>query len=245
MAEQHPKTILGGPHGPVAVEGIAAEGWGLDPSQRERLAPGEVPLGVKLTAGFNAVIRANLDAEGMTHSGEVAVAALTMLEAYVADADEDLRRHVLTKLIERLAPAAGNEAVIDAANAVRLAIAGLPAADRPGAAHIAAEIADAALVEHDSHDRRVVFATAARPRTGEPGIQPLIIVGIPSGAWRGMRTGQSQHFDLKRAGLDVGVMLYGASDYASARKQLEAAAANLGLPLEDRTRHDFAIKPGE
>jgi len=85
-------------------------------------------------------------------------------------------------------------------------------------------------------EEKIVFAI------GDSDGVPIVIVGIPKGAWEYMKDGKTHHFDLTRAGLPIKFMLYGASDHAAAMKAIEDAMAAAGAALLDCRREDWGIK---
>lgn len=72
---------------------------------------------------------------------------------------------------------------------------------------------------------------------------PMVLLGIPAGAWEYMRDGKTHHFDLTRVGLPVKVMLFGAADHAAAIKVVHEHNKSLGLSTLDLRREDFSIHP--
>lgn len=72
---------------------------------------------------------------------------------------------------------------------------------------------------------------------------PLLLLGVPRGAWNYMRDGKTHTFDLTRVGLPVKLILFGATDHASAKAVIEAHNAGLGAPTLDLRRDDFSIRP--
>lgn len=72
---------------------------------------------------------------------------------------------------------------------------------------------------------------------------PLVLLGIPAGAWEYMREGKTHTFDLTKVGLPIKIMLYGAADHAAAMKLIEGHLTDKGMPYVDARREDFSIKP--
>lgn len=72
---------------------------------------------------------------------------------------------------------------------------------------------------------------------------PLVLLGIPAGAWEHMREGKTHTFDLTKIGLPIKIMLYGAADHAAAMKLIEGHLTDKGMPYVDARREDFSIKP--
>jgi hypothetical protein len=90
----------------------------------------------------------------------------------------------------------------------------------------------------DAEDK-IVFALA--PDTDAP----LVLLGIPSGAWEHMKNGQTHTFDLTKLGLPLKLMLYGAADHTAAMKMIEAHLSDRDLTMLDLRRENFAIETPE
>ncbi len=88
-------------------------------------------------------------------------------------------------------------------------------------------------------EEKVVFGVSADAGDGVP----LVVVGIPAGAWDYMRDGRTNHFDLTRIGLPIKLVLFGAADHATAKAAIEAGQAAAGEASLDLRREDFSIKP--
>lgn len=89
-------------------------------------------------------------------------------------------------------------------------------------------------------EERVVIGVAP---DGQGDGAPLVLIGVPRGAWEYMRDGRTHHFDLTSIGLPVKFCLFGAPNHDAARKVIENHNAGLGLSTLDLRREDFAIKP--
>jgi len=90
-------------------------------------------------------------------------------------------------------------------------------------------------------EEKIVFAVA--PEGQGDGV-PVIMMGIPAGAWNYMQDGKTHTFDLTKAGVRAKLVLFGAQNHADARAALEAAAFASGADaLDDQTRTDFSIQP--
>lgn len=89
-------------------------------------------------------------------------------------------------------------------------------------------------------EEKIVFAVS--PEGQGDGI-PLVVLGIPRGAWRYMHDGKTHTFDLTSAGIPVKLVLFGAMDHAAAMKVLEDAAKASGSIYEDARQKDFSIQP--
>jgi len=90
-------------------------------------------------------------------------------------------------------------------------------------------------------EEQIVFAVS--PGNGD-GV-PLVLLGIPKGAWEYMRDGKTHTFDLTKAGLPIKLMLFGAADHASAMKVVTSDLAAAGVTVRDERRRDFSIKEPE
>lgn len=86
---------------------------------------------------------------------------------------------------------------------------------------------------------KIVFAIS--PGSGD-GV-PVVIVGIPVGAWDYMREGKTNHFDLTKVGLKCKFVMFGAATHDAALRALQAGASARGQPLLDERRTDFSIQP--
>jgi len=89
-------------------------------------------------------------------------------------------------------------------------------------------------------ESKMVFAVAP-DGTGDGA--PLVMLGIPTGAWDYMSDGKTHTFDLTKIGLPVKLMLYGAADHTSAMKVLEGHLSEQGVAYLDERRTDFSIAP--
>jgi len=82
-------------------------------------------------------------------------------------------------------------------------------------------------------NRKIAVAKA----DGTPGEPPVVMLGIPAGAWEHMKDGDTHHFDLTKTGIPVKFVLFGGPDYPSVIETLNVAAQMLtGTPLGDRDR---------
>ncbi len=86
-------------------------------------------------------------------------------------------------------------------------------------------------------EEKMVFAVS--PGDGVP----VVLLGIPQGAWEYMKDGKTHTFDLTRVGIPVKLMLYGAKDHDAAMKMIETHMSDRKLPYLDARREDFSIKP--
>lgn len=74
---------------------------------------------------------------------------------------------------------------------------------------------------------------------------PVVLLGIPRGAWDYMHDGKTHSFDLTKVGIPVKILIYGADNHTAAMKMIEGHMSERGLPYLDQRREDFSIKPKE
>lgn len=86
-------------------------------------------------------------------------------------------------------------------------------------------------------EQKIVFAAGA----GEAG--PMILMGIPAGAWDYMKDGRVHHFDLGPVGIPVRLMLFGGASHDACMALLQQALARSGSAYLDLRREDFGIRP--
>lgn len=89
-------------------------------------------------------------------------------------------------------------------------------------------------------EQKIVFAIS--PQGQGDGV-PVIILGIPRGAWEYMRDGKTHNFDLTKVGVPVKIIAYGASTHAAAMKMIEGHIAGRGEAYLNKMNEDFSIKP--
>jgi len=77
-------------------------------------------------------------------------------------------------------------------------------------------------------------------KDGQP---PIIMFGIPKGAWEYMKDGKTHTVDLQKSGIPLRFMCFGAENHSAAMKVLNDAAAKLGVPYIDERGKDFTIEP--
>lgn len=88
-------------------------------------------------------------------------------------------------------------------------------------------------------EERVVFAIA--PQGQGDGV-PVVMLGIPKGAWEYMKEGKTHTFDLTKAGVPVKLVVFGGATHAEALEVIEQGARDANRPLLDRRRDDFSIR---
>lgn len=87
---------------------------------------------------------------------------------------------------------------------------------------------------------KIVFGVSLK---GQGDGVPLILLGVPAGAWEYMRAGKTHHFDLTPIGIPFKLMMFGAADHTTALKTIEEANKSRGLATLDMRNRDFSIKP--
>lgn len=91
-------------------------------------------------------------------------------------------------------------------------------------------------------EERMVFGVS--PEGQGDGV-PLVLLGVPTGAWDYMKDGKTHLFDLTRAGIPVKLVLFGAASHAEAMQVLQQGAAEKGASVLDARNQDFSIAPIE
>lgn len=89
-------------------------------------------------------------------------------------------------------------------------------------------------------EEKIVFAVSP---TGQGDGAPVVILGIPKGAWEYMKDGKTHNFDLTKAGIPVKLMLFGAESHDAAMKVMNEAFAASGNAYLDARNRDFSIEP--
>lgn len=89
-------------------------------------------------------------------------------------------------------------------------------------------------------EQKIVFGLS---HTGIGDGVPLVMLGIPEGAWEYMKDGKTHTFDLTKAGVPVKLILFGGKDHAEVKGMFDQMSAASGQPYLDARRTDFAIKP--
>ena len=89
-------------------------------------------------------------------------------------------------------------------------------------------------------EQQVVFAIAP---AGQGDGAPMLLFGIPEGAWEQMKDGHTHTFDLTKAGLPLKIVIYGGKDHAEVMKIVSDHMKERNLPYVDERGIDFSIKP--
>lgn len=85
-------------------------------------------------------------------------------------------------------------------------------------------------------EQRILFAAGA----GDDGI-PVVILGIPAGAWEHIKDGKSNDFDLTKAGIPVKLVVFGGKDHSEIMKNLDHAMKQSQSAYLDERHSDFSI----
>ena len=90
-------------------------------------------------------------------------------------------------------------------------------------------------------NERVVFAIS--PEGQGDGV-PVVILGIPRGAWRYIRDGKTMTFDLNQGEhpVPVKIMMFGAETHAQIMELLDTAQKAIGNAYIDARNRDFSMK---
>jgi hypothetical protein len=90
-------------------------------------------------------------------------------------------------------------------------------------------------------EKKMVFAVSASGQNGD-GV-PVLLLGIPAGAWEHMREGETHTFDLARIGFPVKMMLFGGPSHESVLATVKEVMRGWGVEkVQDlRDTHDFAM----
>lgn len=86
-----------------------------------------------------------------------------------------------------------------------------------------------------SKDEQVAFMV------GMTDAEPVVMLGIPPGAWEYMKGGHTHTFDLSKIGLPFKILLFGAESHDAAMKTLLDYAKKTGIPVNDQRGKDFSI----
>jgi hypothetical protein len=85
-------------------------------------------------------------------------------------------------------------------------------------------------------EEKVIFGVS-------PGAEPMILLGVPKGAWEYMKDGKTHTFDLTKIGLPLKIVMYGAENHTAAMKIIEGHMSAKGQTYADERRRDFSIYP--
>lgn len=91
-----------------------------------------------------------------------------------------------------------------------------------------------------NRDDKIAFALSP---AGQGDGVPVLILGVPTGAWEYMKDGKTHTFDLSRVGLPIKLVLFGAENHDAAMKVLNQAMSERGQAYLDMRRDDFSIQP--
>lgn len=90
-----------------------------------------------------------------------------------------------------------------------------------------------------NREDQIVFALAPT-NDGQP---PILIIGIPDGAWEYMKDGKTNTVDLTKVGIPLRFACFGCRTHADGMKTLNDSLAKSGTPYLDERGTDFSIKP--
>jgi hypothetical protein len=88
-------------------------------------------------------------------------------------------------------------------------------------------------------ESKTVFAMM--PNAQGDGV-PVVIIGIPFGAWENLKGEKTSTFDLTKVGIPVKIALFGAETHDRAMALLDGRMKNAGVAYVDERRTDFSIK---
>jgi hypothetical protein len=96
------------------------------------------------------------------------------------------------------------------------------------------------MADGKSVEEKIIFALA--PPTDKPGGNgnPVLMLGIPKGAWDYMKDGMCHTFDLTKIGLPVQLVVFGGNTHESTLADLHRAIGQ--IPVVDLRSADFSIK---
>lgn len=86
-------------------------------------------------------------------------------------------------------------------------------------------------------EQKVVFAAGPMPDA-----PPLLMFGIPEGAWEYMKNGKTHTFDLNNVGLPIQIMMYGGKDHDEVMNVIKEHNKKINQPYLDMRNKDFSIK---
>lgn len=89
-------------------------------------------------------------------------------------------------------------------------------------------------------DQRVVFAVGEATNAKTSDKTPLLVLGVPKGAWAYMKRGETHTFDLRPAGIDLKLVMYGGDSHDHVKK-LMGRVADVSS-AEHKLHEDFGIK---
>jgi len=90
----------------------------------------------------------------------------------------------------------------------------------------------------DNIEQRLVFAYS--PNGTGDGV-PLVVIGLPAGAWEHMRDGNTTHVDMSKFGVNLKLVLFGGESHDAVMKVLEQATFARGDAILDERQKDFGI----
>ena len=89
-------------------------------------------------------------------------------------------------------------------------------------------------------DQRIMFAVCP---DGQGDGVPMLLIGVPIGAWQYMRDGKTHNLDLTSIGIPLKLMMFGAKDHDTCKAVVEAHNKMIGNAALDMRNKDFSIQP--
>jgi len=76
---------------------------------------------------------------------------------------------------------------------------------------------------------------------------PVLILGVPAGAWHYMKGGNTTHFDLMKGPMPfpLRVVMFGGKDHDEIMKAMNQAASSSGAAYMDVRNKDMGIEPAK
>ncbi len=74
---------------------------------------------------------------------------------------------------------------------------------------------------------------------------PLVVIGIPAGAWEYAKDGKTHTFDLTKgpSPVPVKIVLFGAPDAYELKRMVDQLLATFGSTIDQNDDADYSIKP--
>lgn len=85
-------------------------------------------------------------------------------------------------------------------------------------------------------EHQIVFAIAPSPQG------KILLLGVTRAAWDHMRDGKTHTFDLRKAGLDFQLLMFGGKNHTDIMGFIDRHNRGLGLATHDRRGEDFSVK---
>lgn len=85
-------------------------------------------------------------------------------------------------------------------------------------------------------DKKVIFAL-----TQDTSGMPVVMLGIPAGAWEHLKHGNTNHFDLSKAGVPVKIIMFGADNRKAILDIIETHNKSIGAATLYQPGKNFGI----